>query len=166
MYGDTAVIRRLATKMDERATDLRATADKPGRLRGHRALVVGQRRADARPGARAGHPPARDRRGLRGRRRQSLRAHADKVDEIKALIDRIERMVGNLVEGALDRLKEAGHAIVEGVKDGVRAVGNLVGLGGGGDEPDPRDVRLAQYKSPPPGDKAWLDAPDHLGIEV
>lgn len=164
MYGDTGVIRRLATTMDERASDLRATADKlvGSADTAHWWSVSGERmrgqvreRATRLRGVAADYEDAADK----------LRAHADEVDEIKALIDRIERMVGNLVESAIDRLKEAGHALVEGVKDGVRAVGSLVGLGGG-DEPDPRDVRLAQYTSPPPGDKAWLDAPGHLGIEV
>ena len=93
-----------------------------------------------------------------------LRDHADEVDEIKALIDRIERAVSDLVEGALDRLKAAGHAIVDGIKDGVRAVGNL--LSGGDDGPDPRDVQLAQYPTPGRGDRAWLDVPDELGIRV
>ncbi|GAA3533745.1 hypothetical protein [Nocardioides daeguensis] len=163
MYGDTTVIRRLAGDMDERASDLRATAD---RLSGsaetaHWWSVSGERmRAQARDRAASLRTIAADYEDAADK----LRAHADEVDDLKALIASIERTVTSLVEGAVDRLRAAGHAIVEGVKDGVRALGNL--LTGGGEEPDPQDVRLAQYAVPPPGDKAWLDVPDQLGIRV
>jgi methyl-accepting chemotaxis protein len=164
MYGDTTVIRRLASRMDERATDLRATADQLSasadtahwwsvsgeRMRGQ----VRERAANLR-GIAADYEDAADK----------LREHADKVDELKALISLIERKVTSLVEGAIDRIKDAGHAVVEGVKDGVKAVGDFL-TGGGGDGPDPRDVQLARFASPPPGDKGWLDVPDQLGIGI
>ena len=164
MYGDTTVIRRLASQMDERAAALRTSADQLSasaetahwwsvsgeRMRGQ----VRERAANLR-GIAADYEDAADK----------LRAHAREVDELKALISAIERKVTDLVEGAIDRIKEAGHAIVEGVKDGVRAVGNLL-TGGGDDGPDPRDVQLAQFAAPPPGDKGWLDVPDRLGIGI
>ncbi len=163
MYGDTTVIRRLASDMDERAVDLRATADRLSStadtttwwsVSGDRMRSqVKDRAANLRTIA-ADYEDAADR----------LRDHADKVDELKALIATIERKVVSLVEGAIDRLKEIGVAIVDGVKDGVKALGSLVGIGG--DEPDPRDVQLAHFAQPPTGDKAWLDVPHELGVEV
>lgn len=164
MYGDTRVIRKLAAGMDERATELRATADQLSgsaetahwwSVGGDRMRLQVRERAASIRGVAADYEDAADR----------LREHADEVDELKALIRSIERRVTDLVQGAVDRLKATGHAIVEGVKDGFRAVGSLI-TGGGDDEPDADDVRLAQYAAPPPGDKAWLDVPDELGIRV
>ena len=163
MYGDTQVIRRLAGQMDERAVDLRATADRlSGSAETAQWWSVSGERMRGQVRERAAHL-----RGIAADYEDAatkLREHADRVDELKALIAAIERKVTDLVEGALDRLKEAGHAVVEGVKDGVRAIGNF--LTGGDDGPDPRDVRLAQFASPPPGDKGWLDVPDQLGIGI
>lgn len=163
MYGDTKVIRQLATRMDERAEDLRTTAQQlSGSAQDAHWWSVGAERMREQVRERAA-----DLRGVAAEYEDAaarLRDHADEVDEIKALIDRIERAVSDLVEGALDRLKAAGHAIVDGIKDGVRAVGNL--LSGGDDGPDPRDVQLAQYPTPGRGDRAWLDVPDELGIRV
>lgn len=162
MYGDTRVIRRLATRMDERAVELRATADRLvsaadraqwWSVGGDRMRVQARDRAVRLRAVATEYDEAADR----------LREHAAEVDELTALIAEIERRVSSLVAGAVDRLRAAGHAIVEGLKEGARTVGSL--LTGGG-EPDPRDVRLAQYAGPPPGDKAWLDVPAQLGIRV
>ncbi len=163
MYGDTKVIRQLATRMDERAVDLRATAQRlSGSAQDAHWWSVGAERMREQVRERAAdlRAVATDYEDAAAR----LRDHADEVDEVKALIDRIERAVSAVVNGAIDRLQAAGHAIVEGVKDGVRAVGDF--LTGGGDGPDPRDVQLAQFRSPGSGDRAWLDVPDELGIRV
>ncbi|WP_370289916.1 WXG100 family type VII secretion target [Nocardioides sp.] len=163
MYGDTTVIRRLAGRMDERAGELRRTATRLGAAaEGAHWWSVSAEAMRARVEERAAvlERLAADYEEAAG----ALRHHADEVDEVKALIAHIERAVGNLVEGAIDRLRAAGHTIVEGVKDGVKAVGRLVGIGD--DEPDPHDVRLAGFTPPPPGDRAWLEAPDQLGVRV
>lgn len=163
MYGDTAVIRRLAGRLDERAEELRRTATRLG------AAAEGAHWWSV--SAEAMRARVEERAALLERLASdyeeaavALRHHADEVDEIKALIARIEREVSSLIEGAIDRLRAAGHALVKGVEDGVKAVGRLVGIGD--DEPDPHDVRLAGFTPPPPGDKAWLDAPDELGVRV
>ncbi|WP_408898441.1 hypothetical protein ACJ5H2_04860 [Nocardioides sp. R1-1] len=169
MYGDTRVIRRLATRMDERAVELCAAADRlvsaADRLvsaadraqwwsvGGDRMRVQVRDRATRLRAVATEYEEAAER----------LRAHAAEVDELTALIAAIERRVSSLVEGAVERLRAAGHALVEGLKDGARAVGSLLT---GGSEPDPRDVRLAQYAGPPSGGKAWLDVPEQLGIRV
>lgn len=155
MYGDPDGIRRLATRMDNRAVDLRAQAttlvagaektlwlsDAGGRMR-ERAV---DRSLELRSTAASYEDAA-----------EKLRHHAREVEELIALIAEIEEKVSNLIAGAVDRLKDAAGAIVEGAKD----------LVGAGDEPDPADERLAHYSTPPSGDKAWLDVPDALGVRI
>ncbi|CAN5389723.1 hypothetical protein BH09ACT12_BH09ACT12_31520 [soil metagenome] len=159
MYGDTAAIRRQADRMDERATDLRA------RARGLSAAAdttvwmsvggdrmrerVAERRVDLEATADAYEAAA-----------AALRHHAREVDEIKHLISLIERKVKSLITGALDRIRDFAGSVVDGVVGGVKDIF------GGGDEPSADDERLASYAPPPPGDKAWLDAPDELGVRI
>lgn len=154
MYGDTTVIRRLADRLDERAGDLRAKANALGAaaesarwvsIAGDRMKErVASRRADLDDTA-ADYEDAA----------AKLRHHADKVDDLKHLIATIEHKVLGLISGAVDRIKDAASAVVHGLKDLVT---------GGSD--DSADQRLAHYSPPPPGDKAWLDVPDDLGVSV
>ncbi len=153
MYGDTVVIRRLAARLDERALDVRSTARSlaaAAEATGWQSTSgdrmkqrVAERRAELEATAAAYDEAA-----------ASLRRHADEVDEVKHLISTIERRVRSLISGAVDRLRSAATALVDGVKDLVT----------GGDED--HDRRLAGYATPPPGDRAWLDAPDELGVRI
>ena len=159
MYGDTQVIRRQADRMDERAVDLRAhgralvaAADASGwvSLSGDRMKArVAERRAGLDATAAAYEEAA-----------AKLRQHAKEVEELKHLISLIEDKVRGLISGAVDRLKDFAGDVVDGVVGGVKSVF------GGGDEPSPDDQRLASYAPPPPGDKAWLNVPDDLGVRV
>lgn len=165
MYGDTAVIRRQADRMDERAGDLRAKARSLSAAAESTVWVsvggnrmkerAAERRAEVEATAAAYEDAA-----------TALRHHADEVDEIKHLIEMIEQKVKNLISGAIDRIKDVAGAVADGagkVVDGVKSV-----FGGGDDDPEPSaaDQRLAGYAPPPPGDKAWLDVPDELGVRV
>lgn len=156
MYGDTTVIRRQADRMDERAGDLRvrarglsAAADASGwvSVSGDRMKQrVAERRADLEATATAYEEAAR-----------ALRHHADEVDEVKQLIKAIEDRIRSLVSSAVDKVKDFAGDVVDGAKD-------LVGLGD--DEPSAQEQRLAHFDEPPPGDRAWLEAPDALGVRV
>lgn len=156
MYGDTSVIRRQADRMDERAVDLRArarglvaAAEASGwvSVSGDRMKQrAAERGADLEATAAAYEEAAR-----------ALRHHADEVDDVKQLISAIEDRVRSLVSGAVDRLKDLAGDVVDGAR-------SLVGLGDDG--PSAQDERLMRYSPPPPGDRAWLDAPDELGVRV
>lgn len=155
MYGDTSVIRRQADRMDERAGDLRATGRSLSAAAESTVWVsvagdrmrerVADRRTEVEATAEAYEAAA-----------AALRRHADEVDELKRLIEAIENRVRSLITGAVDRLRDFADSVVDGAKD-------LVGLG---DEPSAQDERLASYAPPPPGDRAWLDVPDDLGVRV
>ena len=155
MYGDTAAIRRQADRLDDRATDLRATARGLTAAADRAVWVsvgadrmrqrVAERRADLESTATAYEDAA-----------TALRHHAREVDELKHLISAIESRVRSLVSGAIDRIKDVAGSVVDGVKDVL----------GAGDEPSAADHRLASYAPPPPGDRAWLDVPDELGVRI
>lgn len=153
MYGDTTVIRRLADRMDERAEDIRSQVRS---LRGNAEAAtwvsvagsamkerVAERSADLNDVALAYEEAA-----------TKLREHAREVDELKALISRIQDKVTSMISAAVDRIKDAASAIAGGIKDLVT-----------GDD-DNGDEQMANYQAPPPGDRAWLDVPDELGINV
>lgn len=155
MYGEPDRIRQLATRLRERAADLDRQAEGlVGAAQGtHWVSDAGERMirhagdlgAEIRATARA-YGVAADR----------VDDHAREVEERLALIAAIEKKVTGLIQGAVDRLRNAAEAVVDGAKD-------LLGVGG---EPDPQDERLASYATPPPGNKAWLDVPDELGIRI
>ena len=155
MYGDTAVIRRQADRMDQRATDLRATARSLSAaaettvwhsVAGDRMKQrVGERRSELDSTAVAYEEAA-----------AALRHHAEEVDDLKRLISLIESKVRGLISGAVDRIRDFAGSIVDGVKD----------LVGAGDEPSAADRRLASYAPPPSGDKGWLETPDELGVRI
>jgi len=156
MYGDPAEIRRLATRMRERAGDLRRQGDRlvSAAEHAHWVSVSGsamQQRARDRAAdlaATAGaYEDAADK----------LDAHAKEVEQLIALIATIEKTVVGLISGAIDRVRDFAASVVDGARD-------LVGLGDDG--PSERDKQLANYQAPPSGDKAWLDVPDDLGVRI
>ena len=124
MYGDTAVIRRQADRMDERAGDLRAKARSLSAVAEATVWVsvggnrmkerVAERRVDIEATATAYEQAA-----------DALRHHADEVDEIKHRISMIEDTIRGLISGAIDRVRDLAGAVVDGVIGGV--VGGVVG---------------------------------------
>ena len=103
MYGDTAVIRRLAARMSEQGTEIRHDAD---RLVEASQQVLWEGRA-----ARAMRERMTERAVALRRTAdehddaaRALRRHADEVDRLKDLIREIARRVQGLVEGACARL--------------------------------------------------------------
>ena len=140
MYGDTAVIRRLAGALRHQATDLRQDAD--GLLaqaesvpwRGWAAdtmrTVARERVAALRRTAHAHDVAA-----------EALERHADEVDRLKELIAEIERRVHRLVDAARSRLADLAGRVL----DGLRSV-----------LPDPVDELLDRFVAPPSGHLDWL----------
>lgn len=146
MYGDTAVIRRLAARMSEQGTEIRHDADRLVEAsqqvlwegRAARAMrermteraVALRRTADEHDGA-----------------AQALRHHADEVDRLQDLIREIAHRVLGLVEAARSRLA--------GLADRALDLVELV-------TPDPADELLASFQAPPDGHKDWLLVPDQI----
>jgi hypothetical protein len=155
MYGDTAAIRRQADRMDERAADLRAKARSLSAAAESTVwLSVGGDRMKERAAERRADLEVTA--GSYEEAAAALRHHAKEVDEIKHLISMIESKVRGLVSGAIDRVRDFAGSVVDGAKS----------LVGAGDEPSAADQRLASYAPPPSGDRAWLDAPDELGVRI
>ena len=145
MYGDTAVIRRLAAQLSEQGTEIRRDADRlveasqlvlwEGRAAramrermAERAVAL-RRTADAHDGA-----------------AQALRHHADEVDRLKDRIREIAHRVRGLVEGARSRLSALADRAVDLVTSTV----------------DPVDEVLASFRPPPEGHLDWLRVPDQI----
>jgi hypothetical protein len=133
MYGDTAVIRALARAMRERATDLRAEADR----------LVGQVEAVAWTGLASGamrRAALEHARGLRlcaadhETAAAALDHHAREVDHVKELIAEIERRVRGLIE-----------SVTSGWSG---LIGHLA--------PDPLAQWVSRFEPPSPGSRAWL----------
>jgi len=129
MYGDTTIIRGLASALRERAEDIRGLAD---------AL---RERADAVPwhglAADAMRTHAHDRAGdlrhtatLHEDAADALTRHAGEVDRLKDLIATIERRFRALIDSARSRIS------------------SLI--------PDPVDDLLSRFEPPPPGSRDWL----------
>ena len=146
MYGDTAVIRRLAQQMSEQATEIRGDAD--GLVTASQQVLWDGRAAQA----------MRERmteRAVALRRTadehddaaQALRHHADEVDRLKDLIREIAHRVRGLIEGARSRLADLADRALDLVKKVT---------------PDPIDEMLSSFQPPPEGHKDWLDVPDQL----
>lgn len=146
MYGDTAVIRRLAAQMSEQGTEIRRDAD---RLVEASQLVLWEGRA-----ARAMRERTAER-ALALRRTadehdgaaRALCRHADEVDRLEELIREIAHRVHGLVEAARSRLAE----LADRVLDLVTPI-----------DPDPVDQVLASFQPPPEGHKDWLLVPDQI----
>ncbi|MFN8195421.1 MAG: hypothetical protein U0R80_14195 [Nocardioidaceae bacterium] len=140
MYGDTRVIRRLASGLRGQGEQIRREADElVGRAeavewRGWAADAMRararDRATDLRRTARA-HDDAAD----------ALDRHAAEVDRLKELIGAIERRFVGLVAAARDRLAALGHQLLDGVR---------------GLLPDPLDELLDRFAPPPHGHLDWL----------
>jgi hypothetical protein len=146
MYGDTAVIRRLATQMSEQGTEIRGDADqlvKASELvvwEGRAAQAMRERMAERAVALRTTadeHDEAA----------QALRHHADEVDRLKDLIREIAHRVMGLIEGAKSRLADLADKALDLIKKVT---------------PDPIDEMLSTFQPPPEGHKDWLDVPDQL----
>lgn len=141
MYGDTSVIRALARRLREQATDIRAEAD--SLVAQADAVHWSGLAADAmRHRTRERAAALRRTAGLHEDAADALDHHAHEVDRLKELIAAIERRVHGLVEAARDRLADLGRGIVDGLRHVL---------------PDAGDELLERFVPPPPGHKAWLD---------
>lgn len=146
MYGDTGVIRRLATQMAEQGTEIRGDADQ---LVTSSQLVVWEGRAAQAMRERMAERAVALRRTAdeHDDAAQALRHHADEVDRLKDLIREIADRVRGLIEGAKSRLTSLADKAIDLVKKVT---------------PDPIDEVLSTFQTPPAGHKDWLDVPDQL----
>lgn len=146
MYGDTAVIRRLAQQMSDQGTEIRSDAD---RLVKASELVVWEGRAAQAMRERMAERAVALRRTAdeHDDAARALRHHADEVDRLKDLIREIARRVHGLIEGAKSRLASLADKAIDLVKKVT---------------PDPVDEMLSSFQPPPEGHKDWLDVPDQL----
>ncbi|WP_205472666.1 hypothetical protein [Nocardioides sp. SYSU D00038] len=141
MYGDTTVIRRLATDLRHQATDIRVEAD---RLVGHAEATrwTGLAADALRRRSRERAADLRRSASLHDDAADALDRHAAEVDRLKELIAAIERRVLAMVAAARERLASLAGLLL----DGIRAIA-----------PDPVDELLDRFVPPPHGSKAWLD---------
>jgi hypothetical protein len=148
MYGDTAVIRRLAAQMSEQGTQIRRDAD---RLVEASQLVLWEGRAARAMRERMAERAVALRRTAdeHDGAARALRHHADEVDRLNDLIREIAHRVRGLVEGARSRLADLAD----------RAVDLVTSI-----TPDPVDQVLASFQPPPEGHKDWLLVPDQLPV--
>ena len=146
MYGDTGVIRRLATQMSDQGSEIRDDADQ---LVNAAQLVVWEGRAAQAMRERMAERAVALRKTAdeHDDAAQSLRHHADEVDRLKDLIREIANRVRGLIEGARSRLADLADKALDLIK-------NLT--------PDPIDEMLSSFQPPPEGHKDWLDVPDQL----
>jgi hypothetical protein len=129
VYGDTTIIRGLASALRERADDIR---DEAARLAGRTDAVPWHGLAAT---AMRGHAHSRVRTlrrtaELHDEAADTLDRHAREVDRLKELIAAIERRVHALIDAAKDRLS------------------SLI--------PDPVDELIDRFVPPPPGSRDWL----------
>ena len=146
MYGDTAVIRRLATQMADQGTEIRSDADQLVKAsqfvvwEGRAAQAMRERMAERAVALRRTADEHDD-------AARALRHHADEVDRLKDLIREIAHRVRGLIEGARSRLASLADKAIDLVKKVT---------------PDPVDEMLSRFQPPPEGHKDWLDVPDQL----
>ena len=146
MYGDTGVIRRLATQMADQGTEIRSDADqlvKSSQLvvwEGRAAQAMRERMAERAVALRKTADEHDD-------AARALRHHADEVDRLKDLIREIANRVRGLIEGAKSRLADLADKALDLIKKVT---------------PDPIDEMLSSFQPPPEGHKDWLDVPDQL----
>lgn len=146
MYGDTAVIRRLAQQMSEQGTEIRTDADQLVRAS---QLVVWEGRAAQAMRERTAERAVALRRTAdeHDAAAAALRHHADEVDRLKELIREIAHRVQGIIEGAKSRLASLADKAIDLVKEIT---------------PDPIDEMLSSFQPPPEGHKDWLDVPDQI----
>ncbi|MGW5051118.1 putative T7SS-secreted protein [Actinokineospora sp. NPDC004072] len=158
-YGDPDELDRIATRIEQRATE----------VRDHGASMLSQAEAmrwKSIAADRCRETVANDRAALDGAADKLdaaaavLRQHAQQVRELIAAIKRIAESVVNWFNGAIERFNQA----VDAFKDAVRDIANGIGdaLGFGGDAPSPprppwEGWRYQPDNLPPPGDKEWLE---------
>lgn len=146
MYGDTDVIRRLATQLSDQGTEIRSDADrlvKASQLvvwEGRAAQAMRERMTERAVALRTTADEHDD-------AARALRHHADEVDRLKDLIREIAHRVGGLIQGARSRLAGLGDQAMDLVRMGT---------------PDPVDEMLSSFQPPPEGHQDWLDVPDQL----
>ncbi len=141
VYGDTAVIRRLAGDMREQAADLRSEADRLVGLVD--AVAWDGSAAEAMRGAmREFALRLRAAAGEHDDAAEALDAHAAEVDRLKALIAAIEAKTQSLMAAARDRISSFASTVASGLSAVM---------------PDSVDNMLANFVPPPSGHKSWLD---------
>ena len=146
MYGDTEVIRRLATQMADQAVEIRDDADELVKAAG---LVVWDGKAATSMRERMKERAVELRRTAdeHDDAAEALRHHAAEVDRLKDLIANIARQVVGLIEGARSRLADLADKALDLIKKVA---------------PDPIDEMLSSFQPPSVGHKDWLDVPDNL----
>ncbi|MGZ4445532.1 MAG: hypothetical protein ACXVWZ_11730 [Nocardioides sp.] len=146
MYGEPSKIREVAARLERRADQLRADADRlhaASRDIGWTSVAADRMRQQA----------AQRRDDLRSVAQeydeagQRVREHAAEVQRLLDLIASIEHQVRSIVAGAIDRVRHALSDVVGGIKDALTP----------GDE---HDRSLAETPLPPSGHRDWLDMPD------
>ncbi len=143
MYGDTTAIRALATRLRERADEVRAEADDLAALAARvpwEGLAADAMRHHARDRAGALRRTAL----LHDDAAEALDRHAREVDRLKDLIAAIERKVRHLLDAAVD-----------GAVGG--AIGGVLGTVRHHLLPDALSDRLRDFDPPLPGSREWLD---------
>lgn len=146
MYGDTVVLRGLAQRMEDQAREIRREAEDLVRcsnevLWSGRAAEAMRQRMRERAGALRATAAEHEDAGA------ALRAHADRVDAVKARIDSIARRVQWMVEDATSRMATL-------VRDRGAAGRDLL--------LEQVDEILLGFRPPPPGHRDWLEVPDRL----
>jgi uncharacterized protein YukE len=146
MYGDTAVIRRLAARMGEQGAEIRRDAD---RLVDASQLVLWEGRAARAMRERMAERAVALRRTADAHdgAAQALRHHADEVDRLKDRIREIAQRVRGLVEEARSRLSALADRAVDLVTSSTV---------------DPFDEVLASFRPPPEGHLDWLRVLDQI----
>jgi hypothetical protein len=146
MYGDTAVIRRLAARMGEQGAEIRRDAD---RLVDASQLVLWEGRAARAMRERMAERAVALRRTADAHdgAAQALRHHADEVDRLKDRIREIAQRVRGLVEEARPRLSALADRAVDLVTSSTV---------------DPFDEVLASFRPPPEGHLDWLRVLDQI----
>ncbi|MBD3945233.1 WXG100 family type VII secretion target [Nocardioides ganghwensis] len=146
MYGDTAVIRRLAARMGEQGAEIRRDAD---RLVDASQLVLWEGRAARAMRERMAERAVALRRTADAHdgAAQALRHHADEVDRLKDRIREIAQRVRGLVEEARSRLSALTDRAVDLVTSSTV---------------DPFDEVLASFRPPPEGHLDWLRVLDQI----
>lgn len=172
MYGEPANLDRLARALDERAHQVRRSAQDllaTAEATHWRSTAGDTMRGRARSTATTFEEVA----GRYSRAAEAVREHARAVRRTLELIERIERRFHRLVDAARDRIAGAAQAAAETARDvagsareGAEEVGSWIGFGDGADRtgPDPGDVALCRMPQPPPGHRDWLDLASVAGV--
>jgi NAD(P)-dependent dehydrogenase (short-subunit alcohol dehydrogenase family) len=143
MYGDTQAIRARARDLRRLADEIRWEGDTL-RIRAGSVIWEGLAADAMRALATRRGSELRRVADLFDAAAAALDHHADAVETVKAVIDRIERRVRDLVSAARERL----GALAGLVATAGEALGAIT--------PDPLDEMLDRFVPPPPGHRDWL----------